>query len=167
MKTQLAWKPLKDATLIFVCGKESSNLFLPSLPSEKNCRDFNLASASWWNHFWLILGPFLLLSRLNWVILRAAAWSLRFRALVPRSFAPCPGVPDFGRDTSMISAGSVRRSLGLILFLRPTPKKNWPIQFTYRNGGLIDGFAQNGGIPNKSVLSSFTGTAGCAMTLRI
>ena len=51
-----------------------------------------------------------------------------------------------------------------MLSFRPTARKNSPIQDSQRNGGLTDGFAQKGGIPNKSVLSSFTGNAGCAMT---
>ena len=51
-----------------------------------------------------------------------------------------------------------------MLSFRPAAKKNWPIHDSQRNGGLIEAFAQKGGMPNRSVLSSFTGTASCAMT---
>ena len=44
----------------------------------------------------------------------------------------------------MISAGSVKRSVGLMLKLRPAAKKTSPIQVSQRNAGLIDGFAQKG-----------------------
>ena len=96
--------------------------------------------------------------------IRTAAWSLRMRALASAASSPVVIVSGFGGGSSVISTGSTRRSCGLILSFSLTARKKWPIQDSQRNGGLIDGFSQKGGIPYRSVLSLFTGTAGCAMT---
>ena len=140
------------------------NLFLPSEPRKKKNRDLILWSTSWKNTFdrFLVLFPsfvvdfisladFSLISRNTISFFDRVFWfSFSFRT-------------GGGGGSSKTLAGSLRRILALQCSLKFTARKNWPIHDSHVNWGSVVGLGQNAGTPKRSVRSSSTETARCAL----
>ena len=157
---------MKEHTLWLRCGLESVKRRFSSFPSGKNSLGLRQAAASWKKP----------------VLAKASTFSttLCFQFFSPPNsrlvaedtcisghcvFCSCWCLRFWG-GSSTITAGSDNTSFGIMLYLRPTAKKNCPLHVSHKNGGLTECFAQKGVMPNRSVLSSFTGTAGCIMRYR-
>ena len=158
-----SWKSMKEHTLWFRCGLEFVKRRFSSFPSEKNSLGLRQAAASWKK-------PVLANASTFSTTLCVQFFNPPNSRLVAEDtcisghcvFFSCLCLRFLG-GSSTITAGLDNTSLGIMLCLTPTAKKNCPMHVSDKNGGLTECFAQKCVMPNRSVLSSFTGTAGCIM----